>query len=151
MIKETFSTHEKIDYFKIVMFGIAVIVITGCFLILWLIYLDDNPPIVINEVALIDSSVTAGDFMLYDIDFCKKTNHQAEIRTTWENEIVISQIPIRPVNDRECAIQRIKKKVPDHLNSGTYTVKFAMVYEPNPIVNRIVRFELGPVNVRGTE
>ena len=24
MIKETFSTHEKIDYFKIVMFGIAV-------------------------------------------------------------------------------------------------------------------------------
>ena len=151
MIRETFSTHGKIDYFKIIMFGVAVIVITGCFLILWLIYLDDNPPLVINETHIINPTVNAGEFMVISADLCKNTNHSGEIRVNWENDTITPQSPVYSNFEKGCREFVYRWKVPGNLPDDVYTAKFSILYNTSPLVERIVRYDLGPVTVRTSD
>ncbi len=146
------------------------IVLISCVLLtlgLYWLEVDDNPPASVENIIMygavsggaVDAiQVAPGGQIAFSVDFCKFTTSAATIRRTWRNELVYHSAegdghPVIPVEHPAllplgCAAQLVVLDVPATLPSEEYLLSTTVTYQINPIKERFIAFDVGPIIVK---
>ena len=122
-----------------------ILVIAMAFLVLfgYFLFIDDNPPLVINSPPTLDkASYRAGDTMLITVDACRNTTAGAMLQPTFINlstnqlfdgvPVYVDNLPIG------CSVSTIAVTVSHYLPPGTYVRRVRARYEVNFLTDRVV-------------
>lgn len=163
LINTLCCSNGEIDWLKIFVLVLVVVVTVPTVLTAWWVWIDDNPPAEIMNIELfgVDDpdtpqetiTVPQGGEFLVGMEWCKYTDATVEVRKTWVDDLVFPEPPIYPANARPaCFDVVIPQTVPETLPPSSYHVLYSFVYEINPLVTRAVTFEVGElVVVEGIE
>ncbi|RLC99121.1 MAG: hypothetical protein DRI46_10020 [Chloroflexi bacterium] len=118
----------------------------GILLFSYLLFFDDNPPIVVNGPLLLDnSSYYAGEVMLIEADICRNTTSGATLHPTFVNLSTNQLFDAAPVYvdnlPKGCHVSVISVTVPHFLPPGTYIRRVRARYEVNFLTDRVVELE----------
>ena len=130
---------------KFVVLALVVIAIGIGVFLKW--SLEATPPLVVKNSPFPTRSVppapSANDVVILDIDYCKNTEKQADVRTSYVSETREIFMPItREQYDKGCFRQDIPIIIPKDLPADTYRLKFVATYNLNPLKQNVqVTFE----------
>ena len=115
-------------------------------------YIDDNPPIVINAPITLDkSSYYAGEEMIVTADICRLTDSGAMLYPTFINTDTNQLFDVVPVYVDNlplgCSISSIAVTIPHFLPKGTYIRRVRARYDVNFLRDRVVEFITEPFEI----
>lgn len=146
-------------FLALVLLSILLITCPAIILIVYWVEIDDNPPATVNNVHLhpkegteeiVDTAVVIpGGNLYFGMDYCKFTSSPAAIRRTWADDLLFISPPAYPsVLPRGCRHVDAAVLVPETLPTGEYTLGYTLEYQVNPLRERRVKFEVGPIKVQ---
>lgn len=112
-------------------------------------------PLVINNnpfpTRAIPPDAGPNDVLVLEIDYCKNTEKQGEVRTSFVSESREIFLPVVSEQyDEGCFFQDIPILIPEELPVGTYHIHFEATYDLNPIKKNVTimfqsqKFTVGP-------
>lgn len=98
----------------------------------WAVY--PYKPLVIknNPMPTYEKQVRAGDFLSYDVDYCKNTELPALVTRAFVDDVVFASPQIISDNEKSCRKHTVKIMIPN-IPPGKYFVRITYTYEVNPI------------------
>lgn len=125
---------------KFVVVALIVIAIGIGIFLKW--SLESPTPLVVKNspfpTRAVPPTPSANDVIILDIDYCKNTHKQAEVRTSYVSETREVFMPIaREQYDKGCFRQDIPIIIPKDLPSDTYKLKFVARYNLNPLKQNV--------------
>jgi hypothetical protein len=80
----------------------------------------------------------ANDVLILDIDYCKNTNKQGQVRASYVSETREIFMPISTEQyDKGCFREDIPIIIPADLPADTYSLRFVATYNLNPLKQRV--------------
>lgn len=120
-------------------FAFIFIVLLG-----YLLFVHDNPPIIINSLSLDKDSYFAGEQLNITADICRRTTSGATLYPTFINVNTFQLFDALPVFvDRipaGCNTSTIQVLIPHYLPPGTYVRQIRARYRVNFLTERVVEF-----------
>ncbi len=119
--------------------------------------LETSSPLVVKNspfpARTVPPEASAHDVIVLDIDYCKNTDKQADVRTSYVSETREVFLPIvKEQYDKGCFRQEIPIVIPADLAPDTYRLKFTATYNLNPIRQSVqVIFESQEFTITGNE
>ena len=143
------------DSYKFLNVVSSIILVIALFFILgfsYYLFIDDNPPIVINGPVLLDkNSYHAGEKMLITADICRRTDAGAVLSPTFintTNNQLFDGVPVYVDNiPRGCSVSSIEVTVPHFLPPGIYVRQIRARYDINFLRTRMVEFTTEPFEI----
>lgn len=91
--------------------------------------------LVINKepIEILTKEVGENKPLTYRISYCKYTKLAATVQKSYENSIVFPATTQIGSNDTGCRTVDVSQAIPYELPTGTYRLKIAFTYKPNPI------------------
>lgn len=139
---------------KFVVFALVLVAISIGVLLSW--SFEARTPLVVKNSPFPTRGVPPhpgpNDVIVLDIDYCKNTNKQADVRVSYVSETREIFMPItKEQYDKGCYRQDIPILIPDDLPSDTYKLKFVATYNLNPLRQNVeVTFESQEFTISGT-
>ncbi len=171
IMKSVSKPSGGIDRVQVILALILVsVMVISCFAltlgVYWLSF-DDTPPASVENIIMYSAvgggvvdaiQVAPGGQIAFSVDFCKFTTSAATIRRTWLNDLVYhsaegeghSAIPeehpaLLPLG---CGAQLVVLDVPTTLPPEEYLLSTTVTYQINPIKERFIAFDVGPIIVK---
>ena len=143
------NRYRFLNIASAIILGIALIFILGFG---YYLFIDDNPPIVINAPIILDkSSYHAGEKMIITADICRRTDSGATLYPTFINTDTNQLFDVLPVYVDKlplgCSISSITVTVPHYLPSGNYVRQVRARYNINFLRDRVVEFTTDPFEI----
>jgi hypothetical protein len=143
--------NNKIDGVRIFLIGANLLVVLAVFVVVYWLFFDTNPPAVVNEVYVHEEFVYPGGTYTLHVDWCKYAKGSAVVRAAWVNDLAFTQPTWSPPGsifpDGECSARDILLQVPTTLPPSDYHIKYTNTWRVNPIQERSIEMEVGPVVV----
>jgi len=99
----------------------------GTLFIAWLIILHfawlmlyPYEPLIVNDVKIFNNTYSNGDIIIYEMDYCKNSDHSAEITKNFEDGIVFQLKSYTTNAPIGCHIRNATVEIPKTLPKGTY-------------------------------
>lgn len=130
---------------KFVLLALIVIAISLGVIMKW--SFESSTPLVVKNSPFptrgVPPTPSANDVIVLDIDYCKNTNKQADVRASYVSASREIFMPIvREQYDKGCFRQDIPIIIPKDLPADTYKLKFTARYNLNPLKQNVeVTFE----------
>ena len=136
-------TYKFLNIASSIVLSIAVLFII---IFSWLLFIDDNPPLVVNSIPVLLDKDTyfPGDDMKVTADVCRNTSAGATLYPTFINTgtgqlfdttpIFVDNLPMG------CSVSTITVTVPHYLPPGIYVRRVRARYQVNFIATRVVEF-----------
>jgi hypothetical protein len=140
----------NIDYLQVTFFFILLISTFVILAIIYLTYIEDNPPMVVNSAEVLRHTAEPGQTVSYVLDFCKHTNAAPDRRRTWINGVstLVPGPDDPPSNKVGCFKFPIGVDVPKELfPDNDYYLFQTFTYQVNPLAERTVEFTVGPFHI----
>lgn len=110
-------------------------ILSGMFLVFlvtfWLIY-PYNPLTIKHPIQVITKEVSAGDELIYSIEYCKNVNIPSTLTKEYIDGVIYAAPPIVANNPKGCGINLGMITVPN-LPAGNYKIRFTYTYKMNPL------------------
>lgn len=125
-----------------------IIVMTAIWMV-WLHGFEDKVPLEILSTNVPESSYEPGDFLTYEVTYCKYTTSRAEkVNIQWENTLVyMTPETTPPYSPNGCRNTVSSVYIPKHLPPDIYTLRVTVVYQVNFLRERFVSYTVGPIIV----
>jgi len=137
--------HSERSYKFLNIASAGILVIAFCFIILfgYLLFIEDNPPLIVNSNPTLDkSSYHAGETMFITADLCRNTTAGATLQPTFINmdtHQLFDGLPVFVDNlPKGCSVSTIQVVVPHYLSPGTYVRQIRARYKVNFLTDRVV-------------
>ena len=173
ILQSVSTPNGGVDRVQVIMAGIflmiAMIVCPAIVLVVYWLEVDDNPPATVDNIIMYSEVggeevntilVHPGGQIAFSVDFCKNTTSPATIRRTWMNDLayhvadedghdedghILEESPM--VLDPGCGQQVVVLDVPSTLPASEYVLGTTVIYPINPIKERFLSFDVGPILV----
>ena len=119
-----------------IMYIISGLILASAILLIVLItfwYAYPYKPLKVNNLSVMTREVRRGSTFIYELDYCKKGEGQAQISRRFVDGVVYSMPDIYVLNPEGCRIINIGIDIPHSLPSGEYRLEIDYSYKVNPI------------------
>lgn len=136
---------------KFVLFALVLIAISLGVFLKW--SFEFSSPLVVKNspfpTRTVPPNASANDVIILDIDYCKNTDKQANVRASYVSDTSEIFMPItKEQYSKGCFRQNVPIIIPKDLPSDTYKIKFTATYNLNPIKQNVqVVFESRRFNI----
>jgi len=138
-------SHSERSYKFLNIASAGILLIAFCFIVLfgYLLFIEDNPPLIVNSNPTLDkSSYYAGEVMLVTADLCRNTTAGATLQPTFINldtRQLFDALPVFVDNlPKGCSVSTIQVAVPHYLPPGNYVRRIRARYKVNFLTDRVV-------------
>ena len=141
------------DWVTVLLAILIMIIHIGVLWSAYLVVLEDNPPVTINEIYPVRETGFPGGTVTYFIDVCKHTSTSPDKRVSWENSLAfVVPDPIDPPSaDPGCFEFTSIIDVPETLPPSEYMLNMTWDYQVNPLAKRAVSAKIGPFTILDPE
>jgi hypothetical protein len=87
----------------------------------------------IKSLKILDTVVTAGGTLSYEVSYCKETTLHATVTRSFVNGVIFTTNTVSGDVPMGCHTNKVYIVVPQELPSGTYSLRILWVYKVNPI------------------
>ncbi len=171
IMRSVSKPNGGIDRVQVVMalflLGLLLVACPSLVLAVYWLEFEDNPPASVENIVLFNGVrgevvdeilVSPGGQIAFSVDFCKFTNSAASIRRTWLNELVYHatvEIEHPGISEEHpvvlqpgCGTQLVVLDVPTTLPPEEYTLGNTITYRVNPLKERFISYDVGPIIVK---
>lgn len=142
--------NGKLDQWQVGLAFLTVLMVLAMGILSYWTIFDEPVAAEIYETRVLTPTVTQGDILRFDVNYCKYTGHDAVLDRNFRDGLLFSTPTGLSTNiPKGCGSVIIGVEIPNSLPPSDYYMDVTLTYHVNPISHRVVKYSVGPFSVTG--